>query len=248
MSRRSLLLTLGVLFGLAGGGAVVLVGMIRYEHHWYSRAGLPPGPMRTQRSREFTTEFFDFLSAVNGERDERGWYATFTDEQINSYFDEGFIQSGLDTRLLPEGVSEPRVAFEAPDRIRLAFRYGKGAWSTLISIDLRVWLASRELNAVALELEGFHAGALPISAQSLLEQFSLVVGKQNGMELNWYRDPESGHPVAVLHFQTDYRNNVQLQAVQLDQGSITIRGRSNDGSAIQALSTLPGLTFLASRE
>src|SRR5207245_9637361 len=88
-----------------------------------------------------------------------------------------------------------------PDKIRLAFRYHAGPWSTVITIDMRVWLANkREPNVIALELQSLHAGSVPIAAQSLLEQIS-ETARQNGIEVIWY--PYNGNPVALLKFQAN---------------------------------------------
>ena len=67
----------------------------------------------------------------------------FTEQQINGYLNEGFVQSGLSDRILPEGISEPRVLLE-PDKVRLAFRYGSGPWSTVVTLDFHVWLSRHE--------------------------------------------------------------------------------------------------------
>jgi hypothetical protein len=241
MSRRSLLLALATLLLLlcVGGG---LVWLVTYEQAWYVNADVPPGEQRHKLSEDFVAGFFNLRNSVLAEQKE--WGARFTDAQLNSYFAEGFVQSGLSALMLPENVSRPRVVFE-PDRIRLAFRYGSGAWSTLISIDLCVYLIRGEPNAVALELEGFHAGALPFSAQSLLERISESdVGQQNGVEVSWYRHPDNGHPVAVVRFQSYQRNSpFQLEALQLVNGALTIRGRSGDPSAMRAMLVGAGLPF-----
>jgi hypothetical protein len=240
MSRRSFLLAAAFLLILIGGTGGTLLWMLRYEQPWYAQAAVSPGKQRQDLSREFYKEFFDLLSSVNGDKE---WGARFTDQQINSYFEEDFVQSGLNTRLLPEQVSHPRVVIE-PDRLHLAFRYGSGNWTTLISIDFRVYLIKSE-TAVALELEGFRAGALPISAQSLLEQISeSEMWQQNGMEVTWYRHPDNGHPVAVLRFQAyQQRNQIQLDALQLEKGAIAVRGKSNDLAAmsLRTMFMLPGL-------
>jgi hypothetical protein len=240
MSRHSFYLAIGTFLVLAcGGGAVVLV-LLHHEPQQYRLAAVPPGADRAEHSKEFFTEFCQLMSSLSddGPPNQPGWSARFTDVQINSFFDEQFVQSGLSEKLLPEGISQPRLVFE-PDRARLAFRYGTGFWSTVISIDLKVWLAQGEANAVALELEGFHAGVLPIAAQSLLERIS-EVGRQNGIDVNWYR--HNGHPVAILRFQADQpRPTLQLQAVQLKQGEITITGRSGDGPGARTQLLLPDL-------
>jgi hypothetical protein len=217
MSRRSFLLAFAILVLLLGGGIAGLALLLRYEPPSYQEAAVPPGRERKEASYEFTREFTRLLSAINNEE---GCVAHFSDEQINSYFDEQFIHSGLDTRILPENISRPRVLFE-PNRIRLAFRYGQGLWSTVVSLDMRLWLAKSEANVVLLELESFRAGALPITPQSLLKRIS-EAGQQNGIEVTWYRQ-NNGNPVALLRFQSNQqRPGLQLRAVQLEQGRIRI--------------------------
>ena len=41
--------------------------------------------------------------------------------------------------LLPEGVHSPRVAIEG-DRLKIGFKYGEGFWSTVVWVELKVWL------------------------------------------------------------------------------------------------------------
>ncbi len=129
---------------------------------------------------------------------------------------------------LPEGISDPRIAFDH-DRIRLAFRYGSGLFSTVISIDLRIWLTAQERNVLVVELERFRAGALPISSRTLLEKIS-EAGRPRGIGVAWYRNHQTGHPVAVLRFQDDQpKPTMEFIAVQPEAGTITIHGRSTDG-------------------
>jgi hypothetical protein len=213
------------------GGAIYCLA--RYEKAWYANASLPPGPAREKLSQAFYQEFCEFVTAIAGERE---WYGRFTDEQVNSYLEEGFVQSGLDTRLLPEGISQPRFVFEA-DRLRFGFRYGSGTWSTVVSFELRPWVPAGEQNVLALELAGLHAGVLPVKAQSLLERIAQAA-RDNGIEMSWYR--YNGHPVAVLRFQADLqRPTVQLQRVELRPGSIMIRGTSPDGTPRADASDVP---------
>jgi hypothetical protein len=241
MSRRSLLIALAVVVVLIGGGGGLLFALLHYEQPWYVNAHVPPGAERKKLSVDCVHELNDLYDSV---RNAEKWGATFSDEQLNSYFEEFFVQSGLNTRVLPENVSNPRIAFE-PDRARLAFRYNSGGWSTVISIDLIVYLLRNEPNAVVLELEGLHAGALPFSAQSLLERISeSEVGLQNGVEIGWYRHPDNGHPVAVVRFQANQTNNsFRLESLQLEKGSIKFSGRSGDLSALRTMLTIPGLKF-----
>jgi hypothetical protein len=229
VSQRSVLLAVVMVLLLAAGSAATLVGLARREPAWYAAAATAPGPERTAQSRAFVDQFCKALSYA---KEEREWTATFTDYQVNSCFEEDFLTGGYDRLLLPDGISRPRVRFE-PDHIRLAFHYGRGLCNSVIAIDLRVWLPAKEPNVVALELEGFHAGSLPISAQSLLEKIA-EVGRKNGIDVNWYR--LGSHPVALVRFQPDQpRPTFQLQAVQLTDHTLLIQGRSID----QALPSPP---------
>src|SRR5262249_10457837 len=215
--RHSLLLGIGVIVLLVGGLAAGLALLVRHEPGFYSRSAVKSGPARKQHSRDFLLEFSNLL---NGAFNVNDWQVTFTEVQLNSYFEEDFLTSGLAEKLLPESITAPRVAVET-DKLRLAFRYGVPPWSTIISIDLRVWLARKEPNVIALELQGLHAGSLPINAQSLLEQIT-EIARGSGIEVTWYR--HNGNPVALLRFQSDNRPAVPLQKLELRHGTITIAG------------------------
>jgi hypothetical protein len=183
---------------------------------------MPPGEDRVKSSGEFVTGFADLVTGVVNKRQ---WAAEFTQEQINSYLEEDFFKQSDKERPLPEGFNEPRVVLEE-DRIRLAFRYGSGLWSTVISIDLRAWLVATEPNLVVLEFQGLHAGALPISSQWLLERVA-EAARQRDIDPTWYR--LNGHPVIVLRFQAERSEpTFQFQRLQLQEGKITIAGRSLD--------------------
>ena len=236
-------MAVGLVVILVAGAGLVLYLVLGYEPDLYKQAVAPAGEARTQLSQDFLKEFSTLLSAPEAERD---WYVKFSDEQINSYLEEGFIKEGLASRILPPGVSHPHIVF-GPQEVHLAFRYGAGAWNTVISVDLRVWLAKAEPNAVALELEGIHAGALPISGKWLLEDFAKSVRDKNGMDLTWYRT--NGHPVALLRFQADQPHpSLLLQGVQMQQGALTIRGRSPESVSLSTLINLPGLALKAIEE
>jgi hypothetical protein len=135
--------------------------------------------------------------------------------------------------MLPDGISAPRVSINQ-GKVCLAFRYHVGSWSTIVSINLRLWLAARELNVVALELLGLHAGALPISVQSFMERVQDAAGRNN-FQVAWYR--HHGHPVALLHFQADRgdRPGVQLQWLELQPGQFVIGGRAIDAGPGRAM-------------
>ena len=162
----------------------------------FHQAVAPAGEARTQLSQDFLKEFSTLLKAPEAEQN---WDVKFTDEQINSYLDEGFIKEGLATRVLPDGISRPHVVFGTDNPSGLPLRRRRLEHGHLHRPE--VWLAKAEPNAVALELEGMRAGALPISGHWLLEEFPQSGTRQNGLDLTWYRT--NGHPVALLRFQAD---------------------------------------------
>jgi hypothetical protein len=244
MSRRSFILAIAIFIVLFCGGGSTLVLLVRYEPASYVEAAVPPEPDRAHYSRKFKDELCQLIAAFNEEGDlhpepdREGWGIRFKEEEINSYFAESFVQQGLEENLLPAGITRPRVKI-LKDKVRLACRYGSGFWSTVMSIDFRVWLAKHEANVVALQIVGFHAGALPISAQSFLEQVSQK-GRDNNITVDWYR--HEGYPVALLRFQPDKpRTPFVLQNITLEDGAILIQGRSNDPASVQAMLNLPFL-------
>lgn len=227
MGRKSLWLSFGCLLLIAGSVVATLMALASHEPSFYTRSAVPEGPQRTELSKRFLTEFFHLLSSIQngGNPDTNNWRGAFTDAQINSYLQEHFVSSGLAEKMLPDGISEPRILFDQ-NRIRFAFRYSTGPWSTIISVDFRVWLAQHEPNVVVLELQSLHAGALPVSAQSLLEQISEGLRRQN-IQVTWYR--HDGFPTAALKFQTDQpRPTAQLRQLELKTGTLTILGHSNE--------------------
>jgi hypothetical protein len=230
MSRRTFLLALGVFFCLTCGVGAALWMLVRYEPRVYLRASVPPGEQRSKLSRECSRQLMDLYQAVT-DHDAQEWGHRFSDEQMNSYLAELFVESRMDKQFLPEGVTQPRIVVE-PDKVRIAFRYGSGLWSTVISIDVRPWLVKGEPNVVALKIVGFHAGALPISAQSLLESISKTC-QDNGIAVDWYRD--EGYPVALLRFQAEQPHpTLELELIKLEQGAIYIQGHTKDPASLRA--------------
>ena len=227
MSRRSFLVAVGIVLLLGCTVAGSLYALLSYEPGHYRRAAVEPGEDRCKLGQECLKELVEFFDAIKNDRD--GWYCRLADEQINSYLEEEFVRSGLSEKFLADRVSGPRVVF-TPELVRLAFRYRTKLVSTVVSIDLRVWLPKGEGNVVAIQLESLRAGALPFKAQWLLEQIS-ETGRQNGIEVNWYR--HAGHPVALVRFQADQpRPTLQLKAIQLEGGWITVHGRTGEQAAL----------------
>jgi hypothetical protein len=223
MKRKSMIYGGAVIIGLTAV-LLVLIAMLRFEPGFYREAEMSSGPERKRKSVEFLANFGQLVSGIK--LDAR-WNGYFTTEQANSYLAENFITDGTIDNLLPEGVRDPRIAFE-DGKVHFAFRYGTPPWSTVVSVDLRVWLVQKEYNLVALELERIRAGLLPVSGRSVLERMAETIRQHNrGIEFNWYR--HDGHPVALLRFQADkVMPTIRLQQLDITHGQMLIQGCAID--------------------
>jgi hypothetical protein len=219
MSRKTIFLAAGIALAVLVVVGASLAVLVKHEPGFYRRGSLPPGPARKLSSQAFLLELAQLGDTLKVHTPR--WLATFTEAQINSYFQEDFVRGTTRRDFFLKESTSPRVSIES-DKVRLAFRYGAEPWSSVISIDLRVWLAKNEPNVVCLELQGLHAGALPISAQSMLDQVTEACQRKH-IGVKWYR--RDGNPVAMLRFQTDGpRPSVQLSKVELRQGMLVISG------------------------
>jgi len=219
MSRKSVLVGTGLLLLSAGTVGATLAILLRHEPTFYRRAAVPPGPERQALSKACFSHVGTFLLRV---KDSQSWQGTFGEEEINSYLEEDFVHSAVKSLTLPEHITDPRLVIE-PDRVRLGFRYHVGQFSTVVSIDMRIWLAKEESNVAALEIQGMRLGALPVSAQSILERLQ-EAAESNNVKLSWYR--HKGNQVAILRFQDQSRTSVVLENLDLHPGKIFIQGQS----------------------
>lgn len=209
------LYTVLLLAGVTLAAGVVL----RHEPYFYRLHAIAPSAERKQLSSKFVVEFAQLLINVKG--GEPHWHFAFSDAEINSFFQEDFVANGEVENLRKLGISEPRIAFE-DDCIRLAFRYGSGFWSTIVSYDLRIWAVPKEPNVVAVEIRGRRLGALPLSSQTLLDELAQLATSHN-IEVTRYR--YKGNPVAVVRFQTDLANpTAQLKCLRVIPGALSIGG------------------------
>lgn len=208
---------------VAVGGATVAV-MVRHEPDFYRRAAVPAGPKRYEMSNEFFVR--NFVQLVASFEPGRGaWSHTFGQDQLNSFFEEDFVRLGDADYFRKIGITDPRVEF-VDNQIRIGFRYGTGTWSTVLSYDLKVWLAKNEVNVLAIEVQRRRAGALPIPTQQIFQELKEVARRQN-IDIEWYR--HNGNPVAIVKFQCDRpRPTAQLRHLEISNGQLILQGMSFD--------------------
>ena len=91
-------------------------------------------------------------------------------------------------------------------------------------VELKVWLVKDEVNLIAVELCGLHAGGLPIGGQSMLDSISEAAHDSN-VEVTWYR--HGSNTVGLFHFYADQiRPITQIHTLRVADGTITVAGRT----------------------
>lgn len=222
MRRRAVLRSTIILLLFLTVLAGALGAIVRHEPAAYRDAALPPIAERKALSSKFFSNVLNLPDRMLNATDQT-CVETFTADQMNSYFAEGLTQSPLIK--LPESIHSPRVTIDQ-DQISLTFRYGKGFWSTVVTLDMNLWLVREEQNVIALEVQGFHAGALPVSPQSFMDDFSEAL-RPYYIDVTWYR--HHGHVVALMRLMADRsRPTFLLEQLELQPGKIVIAGKSNE--------------------
>ncbi len=218
--HRPLLMAIGLLFlvlGIIGG---VLGYMLKCEPRFYASAACPADYDTREKASRMLTRVQDLKNDI---RTKPEWGETFTTEELNCFFAEMMTESGTLTSLLPQGFHSPRASIEG-DRLKLGFRYGEGFWSTVVWIELRIWLVADEINLMAVEVCDLRAGRIGVGAQSILDAIEKAARGSN-IDVTWFRN--NGNPVGLFHFLPDQpRPSSQVLTLEVHEGKIVIAGRT----------------------
>lgn len=185
----------------------------------FYREALRLAPEKQHRANDELLEHATAL-ASNARREGR-WHARFTTDQINGWLAVDLARNFPD--LLPKEVLDPRIRI-APDRATIACRYAQGAISTVISLEVDLYVA--EPNQIALRIHKVRAGALPIPLSKVLEGLS-TAAQDARWQLRW-RQTE-GDPVALISFpppRDEDDTQYQLETLELCDGEIYLAGRT----------------------
>jgi hypothetical protein len=230
MSRRSRWLSVLVLVGGVGAGLGAVGLLVKREPAFYADAPCPDGWDARERAARLVTRVQDLKNDIRTLKPE--WGDTFTAEDLNCFFAENLDRSAGLRSVLPAGLHSPRVAIEG-DRLRLGLRYGDGFWSTVVWVELKVWLVADEPNLVAVEVCDLRTGCLPVGAQSILDAVAEAAREKN-VEVTWYRN--GGNPVGLFRFYADQPQPAsQILTLEVADGKVVVAGRSlPDRSAVAA--------------
>lgn len=221
--RRQLFLALGLLVLLAGGVLGVLGFLVKCEPAFYAAAARPADYETREKASRVLTRIQDLKTDI---RTKGGWGETFTAEELNCFFAEMMSTGGAFESMLPNGFHDPRVAIEG-DRVKLGFRAGREFWSTVVWIELRVWLVADETNLMAVEVCDLRAGRLAVGTQTVLDAIA-ETARESNIDVTWYR--HNGNPVGLFRFFPDQpRPASQVLTLEARDGKLVIAGHTLTG-------------------
>ena len=150
------------------------------------------------------------------------WSFAFRDPELNAFLRED-SENALLLRSFLAGLIEPRLSLDG-DRLLFGTRTGRGFWSAVLSVELKVWLIPTEPNQFAVEVVSCRAGSLPLPKRSLMDRFSEFAAANNS-ELVWFQ--RAGNPVGVCRLKiTQSQPDMKLESLSLEAGQLTISGKS----------------------
>jgi hypothetical protein len=222
MRRRMIWISLGIVLLFVSAIGAALGVLVKHEPSFFRSATMPEGDERRMLSGEFISRYAEMKASVLSRYPD--WWVVFTTGHINAFLQEDFKRNGGDNNL-PDGFHDMRVQIEE-GKLRLGFRYGEGFWSTILSIDVKMWLVADEVNMIGLEIVNLRAGGLPVSRQIILDYITETARRSN-IDVRWYH--RKNNPVAILKLQADQvRPTIQLQRFELKAGKIVVVGRSTE--------------------
>jgi len=163
------------------------------------------------------------LELNNQVRREGEWFARFTDEQINGWLADDLPEKF--PKLLPEGVTAPRVSIE-PGLAQAACKYEQSGLSTVVVLGIEPYLTD-EPNTVAIRIRHVRAGQIPIPLGQFMTEIADQAGK-SGLPLRW--SEIEGDPLALITIpeQIDELKGrrLQLERIELKPGELLLSGRT----------------------
>lgn len=194
--------------------------LLKAEPEFYRQASPPDTYDTREKASHLVTRIQDLKYDI---RTRPSWGVRVTAEELNCFFAETMGPRGSFAGWLPPGFHSPRVAIVG-DRLYLGVRYGRGFWSTVVSLQLRIWLPAEEINVVAVEVCDLRLGRLGIAAQSILDALG-EAARASHVNVDWYR--HNGHPVGLFRFFPDQARPVsQILTLEVQNGQITLAGRT----------------------
>ena len=163
------------------------------------------------------------------------WEIRFTQDEIN-----GWLAADLPAkfpRLLPAGVSEPRIAID-DDLLRVAVHYQRGGMDTVASLTGHVQLTDQP-NEIAVRIDQARAGAVPVPLARFLQEIAERAARAD-IPLRWTE--AKGAPVALVRVPLetkDARHQLVLERFDVRDGEFIVSGRTENESSDDASKESP---------
>ncbi len=235
--RRPFILAILILISAVSLAFTGLVAAARRVPSFYTTANQPPDWDTHERSAKFVTRVVELQNDIRARSE---WGDAFTADDLNSFFIENFNQRGRLTDTLPKGFHSPRIVIDG-DRLYLGVRYREGFWSTVLWLELKVWLVAEQTNVVAVEVCNMKVGAISVGSQSILDRIA-ETARDSSIEVTWFR--HGSNPVGLFHFFAKQpRATSQITTLEVYDGKIVVAGRSYlEGAGVPAgvISPAPG--------
>ncbi|QJW93383.1 hypothetical protein [Frigoriglobus tundricola] len=235
-SRRQLFFAILILMSAAGVTFGGLLFSAKKEPTFYCLANHSDDWDTHERSARLLTRVLDLQNDIRAKNE---WGDTFTVDDLNAFFIEHLGPKGRLTEALPKGFHSPRIAIDG-DRLKIGVKYGEGFWSTVVWVELRVWLVAEETNLAAVEVCNLKAGGLPFGSQSILDKMA-DIARDSSIDVTWYRN--KSNPVGVFRFFAKQPQvTSQVLTLEVKDGRIMIAGRSfQDSPPVTPLATNPAV-------
>lgn len=218
--RRKLFLAILILLTAVGLVFSGLVYAVKCEPAFYTSANAPRDFDTHERSARLLTRVIELQNSVRASEE---WGDTISAEDLNAFFIENLGPKGRLAESLPKDFHSPRVAING-DRFFLGVRYREGFWSTVVWLELKVWLVAEQTNVAAVEVCSLKAGMLPFNSQSILDKIA-DIARESSIDVTWYRN--GSNPVGLFRFFAKQpRATSQVMTLEVNDGKIMIAGRS----------------------
>lgn len=149
------------------------------------------------------------------------WQAAFSAAEVNAWLAVALQEKYVG--LLPESISDPRVAFDV-DRFRLGFRFKGESFAAVVSVEASAFVA--ESDELAIRFRSAHAGTLPLPLAKVIEPLN-DFARENQIALRWSQ--QDGDPVALIPLQgilSTEDEQRRLETIELQVDELLLAGKS----------------------
>ncbi|HZZ73311.1 MAG TPA: hypothetical protein VFE24_13735 [Pirellulales bacterium] len=225
MARRRRLLPfvlLGLALVLAAGGATVYWAVHRVPE-FYVRA-LAHRPAEERQASEAVVRKTTAL-ASDLRKKSHSWQAVFTADQINGWLAVDLPENH--PHVLPPSIHDPRVDIQ-PRLFTVAAKYDGALGSTVLSLEIDLFLPADPPDTIAIRIKKLRAGSLPIGMNKIIDAVARAA-KESDWILQWRQ--LNGDPVAYLTRPPDPDDptaSMHIDKIELRAGEVFLSGHTGD--------------------